>query len=59
MTYLCTFTACKRGAIGRHDIRWTRTVEADDPDAARLKLYDEFDHIHHFEAKPQAAEEAK
>jgi hypothetical protein len=48
-TYICTFTACRIRAIGVSQ-KWTREVEAENEDAARLKLYDDFDHIHNFKA---------
>jgi hypothetical protein len=51
-TYICTFTARKVGAIGVFYPN-TREVEAENEEAARLKLYEEFDHIHNFKAVPK------
>jgi hypothetical protein len=45
MRYRITFQGRKRGAIGVfYEI--TETVEAPDADAAVLKLYDTWEHIH-------------
>ncbi len=42
--YTINFVACRAGAIGLRDM-WNKRVEAESPEQAVLKLYDEFDHI--------------
>jgi hypothetical protein len=44
-TYACSFVAVRVGAIGR-PYNVSTTVQADSPEAARLKLYDTWEHIH-------------
>jgi hypothetical protein len=57
-TYICKFSARTRGALGVPQ-QWTREVQAEDEEAARLKLYDDFDHMSGFKAveKPAATTE--
>jgi hypothetical protein len=51
MTFNATFTGRQKGAIGiTHRI--TTTVDGDDKDAARLALYDRFEHISGAELTP-------
>ena len=51
MKYICTFQGRTIGAIGIFQ-RFRVPVEADTEDAARLKLYDDYDHITQFRALP-------
>jgi len=43
--YKITFTARIMNAIGKLS-KFTRTVEAENEQAAVLKLYEQFDHVH-------------
>ena len=52
MHYICRFKGRTLGAIGI-TYRINTTVEADNPDAARLKLYDKWDTITELEIKPR------
>ncbi len=51
MKYNAIFTGCTRGAIGIHYTIRT-TIEGADPEAARLALYEYFDHIQGLILKP-------
>lgn len=52
-TYIATFVGRKAGAIGI-SYHITTTVLADSPAAARLKLYDTYEHIHGLTLKEQS-----
>ena len=43
--YNMRFMARRIGAIGVW-CSWDRTIEAESPEDARMKLYEEFEHIH-------------
>ncbi len=44
MKYVIEFNAKRVGAIGR-SCRFSVLVEAPDPDTARMKLYEDYEHI--------------
>jgi hypothetical protein len=57
-TYFATFHGRAKGAIGRF-YTCSDTVEAEDAEAARLKLYDKWEHIDGLRLTPATLEAPK
>jgi len=54
MRYTAEFYGRRKGAIGERYLIWT-TVEGDTPDAARLALYADYEHISGLRLVPSPA----